>query len=252
LFYRVGAEPWASVAFLKRSYDNGEHWGEAELLPAGIVGPSKNKPLFLEDGTMLCPSSMQAGSAEMSRKATAVWIDISKDGAKTWVKSGPLAIEGQPFGAIEPAIFWDGEGNIRMLCRDRALRVGKKDGHIWTSVSSDKGKTWSPLEKTDLPNPDSAFDAVDLGQDKIVLIYNHSQTARHPLSLAVSTDGGKSWEKKMDLEETTGEFPAAILSTDGTIHVIYAYEIQTGQRRIKHLTIESKPLFQNDTPSTIR
>ncbi len=245
LFYRVGAAPWASVAFMKRSADGGAHWSEPEFLPAGVVGPAKNKPLVLEDGTLLCPSSAQSGSPDGVYQSTALWIDISTDGGRSWSKSDPLVIPGQPFGAIEPALFFDKEGDLRLLCRDRARRIGGKSGMIWTAVSKDNGHTWSELEKTDLPNPDSGFDVVDLGSGQLVLFYNHSHTERFPLSIAVSSDGGKTWERKCDLEEKTGEFPAAIQSDDGFIHVTYAYEIDTGQRRIKHAVIRPSQLFSD-------
>lgn len=245
LFYRVGDSPRDSAAFLKRSVDGGSHWSEPEFLPAGINGPTKNKPLILEDGTLLCPSSMQAGSPGGVYQVTAAWIDISKDGGRTWSKSGPLVIPGQPFGAVEPVLCHDGEGNLRLLCRDRAHRIGGVNGAIWTSVSYDMGMTWSQLEKTALPNPDSAIDVVDMGRGNLVLFYNRSSVERFPLSIAVSKDGGKTWEKGCDLEEKTGEFPAAIYAEDGAIHITYAYEIETKQRRIKHTVIDPAKLFQS-------
>ncbi|MBS0604902.1 MAG: exo-alpha-sialidase [Verrucomicrobia bacterium] len=245
LFFRAGAYPWLSTAFMKRSMDGGKVWSDPAYLPAGIVGPSKNKPLVLKDGTMLCPSSTQVGDTDGIYPATAVWIDFTSDGGQSWNKSKPLVIPGQPFGAIEPALFFDQENNLRLLCRDRACRIGGTEGMIWTAVSQDNGKTWSPLEKTDLPNPDSAFDVVDLGEGELVLIYNHSHTQRFPLSIAISRDGGKTWERKCDLEEKTGEFPAAIQTGDKKIHVAYAYEIESGQRRIKHAVLDADRLFSN-------
>jgi predicted neuraminidase len=245
LFYRAGEWPWASVAFMKRSLDEGRHWSSPDVLPAGIVGPSKNKPILLKDGTLLCPSSMQAGSPDGVYRSTAAWIDISKDGGRTWSKSSPMVIPGQPFGAIEPALFFDQEGNLRVLCRDRARKVGGVEGAIWTAVSKDGGMTWSALEKTSLPNPDCGFDAVDLGEGHIVLFYNHSSLERFPLSIAISKDGGRTWEKKCDLEEKTGEMPAAIQAVDGMLHVTYAYEVGSGQRRIKYVVIDPSKLFND-------
>ncbi len=243
LFYRVGESPRSAVAFLRRSSDGGRHWSEPELLPAGIMGPVKNKPVVLKDGTLVCPSSIQAGSPDAAYRSTALWFDISSDEGKTWKKSGPLFPSNHPFGLIEPAIFNDGEGNLRLVCRDRALRDGK-EGFIWTAFSEDRGMTWSGLERTDLPNPDSALDVADLGQGRLVMFYNHCKKERFPLSVAISNDGGKTWERKCDLEEKTGEFPAAIRTSDGQIHVTYAYEVASGQRRIKHVAIDPSRLFE--------
>ena len=69
------------------------------------------------------------------------------------------------------------------MCRDRALKEGR-EGFIWTAGSEDKGITWSSLERTSLPNPDSAMDVADLGQRYLVMFYNHSATVRFPLSIA--------------------------------------------------------------------
>jgi hypothetical protein len=61
----------------------------------------------------------------------------------------------------------------------------------------------------------------------------------------ICKDGGRTWEKRCDLEEKTGEFPAAIQTVDGTLHVTYAYEVESGQRRIKHVAIDPSKLFND-------
>ena len=53
----------------------------------------------------------------------------------------------------------------------------------------DPGKNgWSIPEATNLPNPDSAIDAVPLNDGRILLAYNDDGTIRNPLSIAVSDD----------------------------------------------------------------
>jgi predicted neuraminidase len=170
-------------------------------------------------------------------RATACWIDIwEKEGA--WKKIGPIALADRPFGVIEPCLFFDAQGALRMLCRDRAHKIGKT-GYIWMAISQDMGLHWSALQKTALPNPDAAFDAADLGDGHILLIYNHSHTQRYPLHLAVSHDGGDTWSSPIVLEAHSGEFPAAILSSDGLVHLTYAWRpAPDKQRRIKHMIID--------------
>jgi len=60
LFYKAGRNPQQWSGLLKRSCDEGASWSEAECLPAGIIGPAKNKPLLLPDGTLLCGSSIES------------------------------------------------------------------------------------------------------------------------------------------------------------------------------------------------
>jgi len=244
LFYRIGSDPRNTVSFIKRSYDAGSTWSKEEILPAGITGPTKNKPIVTPDGTLICPSSISVGKPEDVFKATACWIDFSEDKGIHWKKVGPLELPNRKFGVIEPALFLDQKGNLKMLCRDRANRIGEK-GYIWETISYDRGLHWLEFKQTALPNPDSAFDVVDLGEGKILLIYNHSHTDRFPLHLAFSLDDGDHWSQPHVLD-SIGEFPAAILTLDGLVHVTYAVPYsKSGQRRIKHIIINPDPLVAN-------
>jgi len=242
LFYRIGSVPRHTVNFLKKSQDGGNTWSDPDLLPAGIMGPQKNKPLLTADGALICPSSVSVGEPGDLFKATACWIDITEDQGKHWKKVGPLELPNQKFGVIEPALFLDAKGHMRILCRDRAHKIGGV-GYIWQAISEDGGNHWSELTRTDLPNPDSAFDVADLGEGRLVLVYNHSHTHRFPLNLALSTDGGDHWSQPLVLDEI-GEFPAAIVTSDGLIHITYAFpsSCSPDQRRIKHVVIDPKKL----------
>lgn len=238
LFYRIGKDPRSVVSFLKRSQDGGMTWSKEEILPAGIVGPTKNKPIVTSDGVILCPSSVEVGHSDDQYHATACWIEISEDGGCHWKKVGPLEIPDRKFGVIEPALFYDKAGHIRMLCRDRAKRIGET-GYLWESVSQDGGWSWSELKPTRLPNPDSGIDIVDMGGGKNLLFYNHSHFNRYPLHLCISLNG-MSWSSPLIIDDT-GEFPAAVLASDGKVHLTYAIASPV-QRRIKHVVIDPEML----------
>lgn len=237
LFYRFGLDPRHTISLYKCSIDGGITWSEAEILPAGIVGPTKSKPVFDREGNMICGSSVEAGGPDDEFKATACWIEIlTKE--NRWAKFGPLEIPGNRFGCIEPSLFWGKNGVLKMLCRDRSNRVGSK-GWIWTAESIDQGRTWSELEKTALPNPDSGISTCSLGDGTVLLFYNNSHKNRYPLSAALSKDFGNSWTPLFDLESESGEFPSAALDSQGFVHVTYAY-LPKGktQRRIKHVVLD--------------
>jgi predicted neuraminidase len=241
LFFRIGPDPRRTVSFLKRSFDGGHHWTKEEILPAGIVGPTKCRPIVTSVGTLLCPSSVAVGDPEGLFKATAVWIDLSEDGGRHWKKIGPLELPNRKFGVIEPTLFYDHLGRLRMLCRDRANKIGEK-GFIWAAVSIDEGLSWSEFEQTSLPNPDSGIATVDLGTGKIILLYNHSHVDRYPLNLAISLDGGEHWSDPYVLD-ASGEFPAGFLAADGGLHITYAVaSVSGGQRRIKHVIVDLSQL----------
>jgi predicted neuraminidase len=68
-----------------------------------------------------------------------------------------------------------------------------------------------------------------------VLVYNHSETARTPLNVAVSKDG-EAWTTVLTLEDGPGEFsyPAVIQAADGTVHVTYTWK----REAIKHVVLD--------------
>ncbi len=242
LFYRIGIDPRHTISLLKRSFDNGLSWSTEEILPAGITGPTKSKPIIDKEGNLICGSSLESGAPEDEFKATACWIEILS--GHQWSKYGPLEIPGKQFGCIEPALFFTADGVLKMLCRDRSNRVGA-EGWIWTAESKDAGKTWSELTKTNLPNPDSGIEVLALPNENILLIYNNSHTNRYPLSVAMSKDGGSSWNLLFNIEEESGEFPSAAVDSQGYVHVSYAWTPKgKGQRRIKHMVMDMNRLTE--------
>jgi len=241
LFYRVGPDPRRTVSFLKRSFDGGQTWNQEEILPAGITGPTKNRPIVTVEGKLISPSSISVGEPNDPWKATACWIEMSSDEGAHWVKVGPVELLNRKFGPIEPALFYDAEGNLHMFCRDRAHKIGGI-GYIWEAISRDGGYTWSALRQTLFPNPDAGFDIIDQGKGELALIYNHSHTNRYPLNLSISSDGGLHWSEPFIID-SIGEFPAAITTSDGLVHITYAVPSSSeGQRRIKHLVIDKNKI----------
>ena len=223
LFYKVGPRPSTWSGALIRSTDEGKSWSLPEELPAGIIGPAKNKPLLLSKGMLLCGSSIE------SWHRWGCYIDITPDEGKTWFKSHPINVKDNLFGIIQPTLFFTKEGKLCLLARSRNV------GYICTALSEDEGKTWSMATKTDLPNPNSGIDAVQLKNGQILLVYNHSSNERTPLNLALSDDGGLHWQPFLILENTQGEFsyPSIIQTKDNWVHITYTYN----RRLIKHIAI---------------
>ena len=90
LFYKTGRSPQNWRGYLKRSSDDGETWSEPQSLGRGIVGPAKNKPIQLADGTILAPSSRE--------KRNRVWscvMEESTNGGKTWKALDSIEFNGR-------------------------------------------------------------------------------------------------------------------------------------------------------------
>jgi predicted neuraminidase len=224
LFYKVGPSPSRWWGMLMTSEDDGKSWPAPRRLPEGILGPIKNKPVELATGRLLCPSSDEQGRWRLHLE----WTD---DGGETWCRGRSLN-DGRSFAAIQPALLiWPGD-RLQMLCRTR-------QGAIGTCWSVDGGERWTPLVATALPNPDSGIDAVTLADGRALLVYNHSQTGRTPLNVALSDDG-LAWYAARVLESEPGEFsyPAVIQARGGTVHITYTWN----RRRIRHVALDPAKL----------
>lgn len=227
LFYKVGPKPSQWWGMLKRSKDAGLTWSAAEKLPKGILGPVKNKPLLLADGTLLCPSSSEDSGDKLHFEST-------KDGGRTWKKTKALN-DGKSFSAIQPSVIFLQDGRMKLLCRSNT-------GFIMEAYSSDQGNTWTPLQKTNLKNPNSGSDAITLKNGLHVLVHNpmgnrlkETEGERDILAVSTSTDG-IHWFKLGELENTPLKefsYPAIIQTRDGRIHISYTWK----REKIKHAVL---------------
>ena len=211
LFYKIGRFVQDWTGWLVRSSDNGQTWSQHEPLPAGFLGPVKNKPeLFstskplrstrrgafvvktekeLSTSHLLCPSSTEKGGWKIhferydlidgkhfpeseALAAHATFIGpIEAEQAEKTYEQGKLS----PVGCIQPSILRLADGRLKVLCRSQ-------HGRLATSESSDGGQTWSKVTLTDLPNNNSGTDAVTVslpgkkGRVAHLLVYNPTAT----------------------------------------------------------------------------
>lgn len=226
LFYKVGPNPRAWWGMVRRSSDEGRTWGPAQRLPDGILGPIKNKPVRLADGTIIAPSSMETPQTPSTWR---IHFERSRDNGAMWsVSRPPENAAGTPIDAIQPSILVHGDGRLQALGRTRS-------GRVFETWSSDRGQTWTPVSLTELPNPSAGTDAVTLKDGRHLLVYNHTTKGRTPLHVALTRDG-RTWTTAHVLESEPGEYsyPAVIQTADGLVHITYTWRRQ----RIKHVVID--------------
>lgn len=230
LFYKVGPSPRTWWGMLITSEDEGESWSKPVKLPDGIYGPIKNKPVQLADGDLLCPTSTEYDGWKVQMERTS-------DLGKTWEETGDLN-DGTIIGAIQPTILQHPDGTLQILCRTQ-------NGFISEAWSEDQGRSWTDMQPTDLPNPNSGIDGLTLKDGRHLLVYNPTDGEwgnRVPLTLAVSTDG-KLWTEVLELESlanpgTTKEdeysYPSIIQAKDGMVHIVYTWNRKT----VKHVVVD--------------
>lgn len=227
-----GAAVEFSRLYVSTSRDGGETWSAATPLPepafpypTGTL-PS-TRPVVLPNGHWLLPLNREAYDPDAKRQWFSLFL-ASTDAGRTWRETAPL----YSFpGNIQPA--------VAVLGPDRLLsffRVRGRGNNLWRSTSTDQGRTWEPLQQTDIPNPSARVALLRLQTGELMLAYNHSSTVRTPLVLALSTDGGQTWPHRRAIE--TGEaayaYPYAIQTRDGKIHVVYSVDYQ----QVKHVTVD--------------
>ena len=219
LFYKVGPNPREWWGQYKLSEDEGRTWRPAIALPEGMLGPIKNKPLSMPDGSILYPTSV-----EYTPDCWRVFLEGSAPDLSGWHRT---AIDNNGFNAIQPALFFH-KGQLEMLCRTQ-------EGVLAQAVSEDRGKTWTPLQATDLPNNNSGIDGVVREDGLRLLVCNPIPQGRNKLAVLGSYDGVE-WRTLLTLEDQPeGEFsyPAVIVRRSGLIDITYTYNRQ----KIKHVSL---------------
>lgn len=226
LFYKVGPSPSEWWGMFKRSVDDGQTWSKALQLPAGILGPIKNKPIYV-GSRIVSPSSVENGD---------VWhahMELSDDNGNTWSRS--LLDTSSGYKLIQPTLLSLQDGTILALLRS-------DQNFIVESRSTDKGITWSKPAKTSIRNPNSGIDAVTLKNGLHVLVYNPANAGkewfegRSKLFVMVSADGEHRHDAYKLEDNVSGEYsyPAVIQSKDGLVHITYT----SNRTSIRHVVLK--------------
>ncbi|MDP1796734.1 MAG: sialidase family protein [Planctomycetaceae bacterium] len=223
LFYKVGPDPATWWGMLASSKDGGESWSRSRRLPEGILGPVKNKPIRLEDGYLLCPTSSEHDGWRVHFEL----LQSREERHEQWLRVGPVD-QPKEFSTIQPSILHHKDGSLQAIGRSR-------NGKLFTTTSKDQGRSWSAMALTNLPNPSAGTDAVTMKDGRHVLIYNHTPKGRSPLNVAVSQDG-VTWQAALALETEPGEYsyPAVIQTEDGLLHVSYTWK----RKKIRHMVLD--------------
>ena len=141
---------------------------------------------------------------------------------------------------IQPSVVRPKAGAASLL----AFFRDKRKQNIYTSTSSNEGRSWTKPVASTLPNNDAAIQATVLNDGAIALVYNPTTSHRYPIRISLSEDGGKTWPYSRDLDTGEGStelsYPSILQSPDGWIHISYTYNRQT----IKYVKLKEEWIKQ--------
>jgi predicted neuraminidase len=210
--------------YRRLSHDQGQTWSEPVHTPELDTLLGKNKPVVYPDGRFVVPVTMELTKASAS-------IVYHPD-TEAWTVSEPIFLPGQR-RCIQPTFEVLADGRLLAMFRTNV-------GRIWQSYSSDRGDTWTEPVETELRNNESGIDLARLPNGHLVLAFNDTTKGRTPLNLAVSTDDGKTWPRRLVVEDVPGEYsyPAVITARGGFIHLLYTHQ----RTRIAHLAVREESI----------
>ncbi|MFH1644055.1 MAG: sialidase family protein [bacterium] len=279
LFYKIGNSPMKWKGYLKRSFDRGQSWSGPESLSkhSGAVGPTRCKPIRLDDNTILCGSSVEGlvdwyvcmekfifypNSSKICfvQKSKPINTPHSFFGRKRITKDVSAKFPSiTRTGIIQPTTFVVDDSlnkNIKIICRGRGTK------YLISSVSNDFGKTWSPVEQeSTLINGGgicgSGIDSVRLKNGNILIVRNdlaagikNGQSGdRSKLVIDLSNNNGTTWKTVLVLENTPTKenkqncYPSIIQADDDLVHIVYTFDKCGEENRIKHVVLDPEKLI---------
>jgi len=214
----------------------------------------------LKDGTLIMGYAWDAWAEKGKPPRTEGEMDNrsgvlrSTDGGESWSAGSdiiyPEGIKrispGAAGGLCEPATVVLSDGRIMALVRT----VGDELYQTW---SSDNGLSWqSPIPSgLTAHNTPAALWKLDNSSD-ILVAWNNSPVARDPLTVALSSDEGKTWSTPKIIVKTGGpqaSYPSAIQAKDGTMIVVWQQNVAKGREvriaRFNRTWLLTKPANNN-------
>lgn len=241
LFYvtRFG-ETWSTSRIKgKISRDGAQTWSDSFLVHLKEGTMVRNQPIVLSDGDYLLPIYHETGhDTEQTGSDTTSRMLRHTPGETHWRETGIIR---SPKGNLQAGVVEVSPGNLLAFCRRAGDYEPTDDGWTVTATSKDGGQTWTEGKDASFPNPNAAIDFKKLANGHLMLIYNDHMYERSPLTVAISTDGGKTFPHRRDIVDGKGSYsyPTAVQGKDGKIHLIYTSD---GRTTIRHAIFEEEDI----------
>ncbi|MDE0863577.1 MAG: sialidase family protein [Rubripirellula sp.] len=225
-----GSEPGLKLSqssqfMVVRSKDDGmtwttpENWTTKLKNPAWyLFAPAPGNGITLSDGTLVMPTDGRDETG--SPFSNLMW---SRDHGQTWTLSSPARSD-----TNECAVAELSNGDLMLNMRDNRNRNDKTETNgRAVSVTSDLGTSWKvhSSDHGSLPEPVCMASLIShkLDDGRTVLFFSNPRTnsKRRKMTVQMSMDDGKTWNKKILLDETGGAYSSLVMVNDQTLGILY-------------------------------
>ncbi|SIO41095.1 sialidase-1 [Singulisphaera sp. GP187] len=207
LFYLVKNSPTDLDVYLRVSNDEAKTFGEPLLVTTdpGYHVLNNDRVTVLSSGRILVPIATTKDAVKGPKYAASCYF--SDDQGKTWKRSRGL-IEYAKQGAMEPEVLEQAGGRLLMQIRTIV-------GHVAVSESTDGGESWTEAKSWEVAGPESPATLRRIpSTGDLLLIWNDTlrdgkvNSKRTPLTAAVSTDEGRTWSFRRNVENDPTKYYA--------------------------------------------
>lgn len=211
---------------MRLSTDEAKTWSDPVVCikdKAGYFVLNNNRVIQLKSGRLLMPVALHTTSnGEWQNKAN-LFAYYSDDNGKNW-QSGNAVPDSTGIVTQEPGVVELENGNILMFIRANG-------GTQLFSHSNNRGETWTHVETSGIASPLSPASVARIpGSRDLVMIWNNNDGSipalrnhRTPLSIALSTDNGKTWQNKRNIENDPGGWYCYTAIHFRQKHILLAY-----------------------------
>jgi len=245
LFYITNYGPtWSSARIkYKVSKDGANTWSDPYMLSFEQGTMVRSAPIVLNDGNYLLPVYHETGEdREGTALDTCSYFMRYDPKTKEWTSTNRIYSKEYSNLQIQPVQIDD--KYLIAYARRGGDFLPHPNGVAFRSESRDGGRTWSPAERSQFRNPNSALDFIKLQNGHLLMVFNDNNNAeRMPLTIAISTDNDKTWPYRRNIVNIAGDtaaYPVAIQSKDGRIHVVYTSKVRT---QINHAVFEESAIL---------
>jgi Neuraminidase (sialidase) len=204
LFYLKKNSETDCIPMLRFSNDEAKSWSDTIRCitdKKGYFVLNNSRVIQLKNGRLLMAVNLYNVPDGSSLNKGSLWSYYSDDNGRTWT-SGAEVPNPENILTQEPGVVELKNGDIMMIIRSDA-------GVQCLSYSRDRGVSWSPVERSNIKSPVSPASVKRIpSTGDLLLVWNNNggenpaiKGKRTPLTVAISKDEGKIWEKIKNVED---------------------------------------------------